>query len=158
MRAPAIALAAALLFAGSAQASQSISAGSSPATNAVRMAIQIPRLIQMRVLQQPRQLEVTAADLARGFVIARGLVDVISTHRDGYQMRALLAQGPVVEAEMEGLERPMKVASDSVVTPMPSMVGKPRPAPYAVEYRLRLASGTQPGTYAWPVSLSVEEP
>jgi hypothetical protein len=41
---------------------------------------------------------------------------------------------------------------------MPSMVGKPRPAPYAVEYRLRLAAGTQPGTYAWPVSLSVEEP
>ena len=150
-------LAAALLCTGAAQASQTISNPGAPASNAVRMAIQIPRLLQMRVLQQPRQLEVTAADLARGFVVARGMVDVISTHRNGYQVRALLANGPVVEAEMEGLERPMKVAAGSVATPMPSMVGKPRPAPYAVEYRLHLAAGTQPGIYAWPVSLSIEE-
>jgi len=149
---------AAALVSGAAHASQAGPGTGSPASTAVRMAIQVPRLLQMRILQQPRHLEVTAEDLARGFVLARGLVDVISTHRNGYQVRALLAQGPVVEAEMEGLERPLKVAAESVSTPMPSMVGKPRPAPYAVEFRLRLAAGTQAGTYAWPVSLSVEEP
>lgn len=158
MKTRALVLAAALLCAGTAHASQSGSTGRAPASGALRIAIQVPRLVQMRVLQQPRQLEVTAADLARGFVVARGLVDVLSTHRNGYQVRALLSQGPVVEAELEGLERPLKVGSESTATPMPSMVGKPRPAPYPVEYRLRLATGTQPGTYAWPLALSVEEP
>jgi hypothetical protein len=41
---------------------------------------------------------------------------------------------------------------------MPSMVGKRRPAPFAVRYRFRLQEGTMPGVYAWPISLSVEAP
>jgi hypothetical protein len=152
-------LPAVLLLSGSgALASNGLGGGSSPsASPALRIAIQVPRVVHMRVLQQPRHLEVTAADLERGFVLARGVVDVVSTHREGYQMRALLSQGPVVEADMAGLERPMTVR-DSAATPMPSMVGKPRPAPYEVEYRLRLAADTVPGTYVWPLKLSVEEP
>jgi len=155
----ALALAAALLLAGSAHAAQSVSGAAQPAASgALRVAIQIPRLVQMRVLQQPRALEITAEDLARGFVTARGVVEVLSTHRDGYQLRALLAQGPVVEAEMAGLERSVTTAAGGSRTQMPSMVGKPRPAPYPVEYRLRLAPGASAGTYAWPVALSVVEP
>ena len=158
MKTRSLALAAALLGSGAAIASQSTSTAGSPASNGVRMGIQIARVLQMRVLQQPRLLEVTVADLARGFVIARGIVDVLSTHRDGYQVRALLAPGPVVEAEIDGLERPIKVSAESAATAMPSMVGKPRPAPYAVRFRLRLAADAQPGSYAWPVSLSIEDP
>lgn len=152
------ALLAAVLLAGGAHASQSLSVSSAPASGALRLAVQIPRLLQMRVLQQPAHLEVTAEDLARGFVSARGVVEVLSTHRAGYQVRALLARGPVVEAEMEGLARVVRTAGDATAVAMPTMVGKPRPAPYAVEYRLRLAPGTRAGTYPWPVALSVEEP
>lgn len=144
-------------LAGVAHASQSAGPGSS-AQGALRLAIQIPRLLHMRILEQPRQLEVTAEDLARGFVVARGLVEVLSTHRQGYQVHARLASGPFVEADLRGLERPVRTGGDGARVAMPSMVGQPRPAPYPVEYRLRLAPGTAPGTYAFPVALSVEEP
>ena len=158
MKTRAFALSLLLLAVSGAHASSDRSGTFPKAGAAMRLAIQIPRILQMRVLQQPHRLEVTAQDLERGFVLARGLVEVLSTNRDGYQVRAQLAQGPVVEAQVDGLAEPVRVGSGGAQVPMPSMVGKSRPAPYPVEYRLRLAPGTVPGTYAWPVSLSVEEP
>lgn len=142
-----------------AHASRDAVAGSAPAASAaVRLAIEIPRILQMRVLDQPAKLIVAAEDVARGFVVARGRVDVLSTHRRGYQVVAALAQGPVVEAEVDGLAETLRIGHEGAQVAMPSMVGKPRPAPYEVEYRLRLAPGAAAGAYPWPVSLSIGEP
>lgn len=148
----------ALALPGAAWASSTSASAGGGVGAALRLAIHIPKVVHMRVLQQPAHLEVTAADLERGFVIAKALVEVLSTHRQGYRLRALLASGPVVEAELQGLESPLRVDTGGAQVAMPSMVGRGRPAPYPVEYTLRLAPGTAPGTYAWPVALSVEDP
>jgi hypothetical protein len=149
----------ALWAACGASASQGSATGSAPAASAaLRLAIQIPRLLHLRVLGQPERLVVTAQDAERGYVVARGLVEVLSTHRHGYAVNAMLAQGPVTEADLEGLAQPLRVDAGGARVAMPPMVGKPRPEPYAVEYRLRLAPGTAAGSYRWPVSLSIQEP
>ena len=56
-----------------------------------------------------------------------------------------------------GLPSAAVATSTGAVIPMPSMVGKPRPAPMPVEYELQLSPDAQPGTYAWPVSLSLQQ-
>jgi hypothetical protein len=155
----ALALAVALAPAGSALGAADDAAAAAPrARAALRFALQIPRLLQLRVLGQPPRLEVTAEDLARGYVVAHGLVDILSTHRDGYKLRAGLASGPVESAELDGLARPVRADADAAAVAMPTQVGAARRAPYAVEYRLRLRSDARTGTYEWPVTLSLAEP
>lgn len=153
-------LALALLAPFATHASRDAANGTSAAASAaVRMAIEIPRILQMRVLDQPRELVIRAEDVARGYVTARARLDILSTHRRGYQVMAALAAGPVVEAEVNGLAQPLRVGTDeNAQVAMPSMVGKPRPEPYDVEFRLRLAPDAAAGAYTWPVRMAIGEP
>jgi hypothetical protein len=124
----------------------------------IDLAIVVPRALEMRMLDQPRTIEVTAADAASGEVVVNGpRVALVSNARRGYWIDAVL-RGPFKEATIEGLRAPLRVGASGGRALMPSMVGEQRPAPLPLRFRLRLKEGTPPGRYPWPVALSIQAP
>jgi hypothetical protein len=132
--------------------------GALQASAAIDLRIVVPQMLEMSVLGQPATVEVTAADAANGEVVVSGpRVALLANDRRGYFIQADLV-GPFSDATIEGLAAPVHVTADGAHVLMPSMVGSPRPAPYNVRYRLRLQQGAAPGTYSWPIRLSIQSP
>ena len=122
-------------------------AGAAVARAAVDFAIAIPRVMQLRLLGHPLQVEITGDDIARGKLTVSGAsLDLLVNNPLGYALRAEVASAAFSAVRINLPAR------------MPSMVGRPRPAPIAVEYELEIAPGTAPGRYAWPVALTLQEP
>jgi hypothetical protein len=133
-------------------------AGALQASASIDLRIDVPKVLEMRLHGQPRTIEVTALDAENGeMVVAGPRVEMVSNERRGYWVDASL-RGPFEAAIVEGLPAPVHVDGSGGRALMPSMVGQSRPKPYAVRYRLRLREGTAPGSYAWPVVLSIESP
>ena len=114
----------------------------------VDFTITIPAIARLKLLNHPEAIDVTAEDIARGTLRVTGAaLDLLVNNPRGYSLRADVANVAFTAARIVNLP----------VT-MPSMVGKPRPAPVQVEYELAIAPAAQPGRYAWPVSLSIQSP
>jgi len=125
---------------------------------AIDLKVVIPQLLEMRLMDHPAQVTVSAADAAAGEVVVSGArVSLVANDRRGYFVEARLA-APFDAATIEGLPATLNVTSEGGRARMPSMVGMPRPEPYRVRYHLRLKEGTAPGTYAWPLALQIESP
>ncbi len=133
-------------------------AGALAARASVDVSITIPRVMQMRLIAHPAVLEVTADDVAAGKITVSGpSVDLLVNDRFGYVVRAEIVNAAFAAVRIAGLPAPL-VATGAVATAnMPSMVGRPRPQPYAVSYELQLASDAVPGRYSWPVALSLQQ-
>jgi hypothetical protein len=132
--------------------------GALQASAAIDLKIVVPQMLQMSVLDQPATVEVTAADAASGEVVVSGpRVALLANDRRGYYIQVDLA-GPFSDATIEGLSAPVHVTAEGARVLMPSMVGMHRPAPYTVRYRLHLQQGVSPGTYSWPIRLSIQSP
>ncbi len=120
------------------------------ARTAIDFAITVPRVMQMKLLGHPAALLVTAEDIARGKITISGpSIELLVNDRLGYSVRAELMSAAFTAVRVIGL--PLGIR-------MPSMAGRPKPAPVPIEYELQLAAGAQPGHYAWPVALSLQEP
>jgi hypothetical protein len=126
---------------------------------AIDVSIVVPKVIQMRLLGHPAALDITAEDIARGEVTVTGpSLDLLVNDRLGYVLRAEILSAIFTAVRISGLASPVVVTGDAALLRMPSMVGRAKPAPVPVEYRLQLAAGIVPGRYAWPVSLTIQEP
>ena len=148
------------LLSPAAQAAGQVVSGSGGlhADAAIDLKVVIPQLLEMRLLDHPAQVTVSAADAAAGEVVVSGpRVALVANDRRGYFLEARLA-APFAGASIEGLPAPLTVDAEGGRALMPSMVGMQRPEPYRVRYHLRLKEGTAPGTYAWPVALQIESP
>ncbi|HST01231.1 MAG TPA: hypothetical protein VLJ84_06195 [Usitatibacter sp.] len=134
-------------------------AGAMRASAALDFSISVPHVMQLRVLGQPAALQVTADDIARGTITVSGAqLDLLVNDRDGYVIRAQLANPIFTAAKVLGLPGALVAGDGATTLRMASMVGRPRPAPMPVSYELQLAPGTTPGQYSWPVALSLEHP
>lgn len=128
------------------------------ATAPVDFTISVPRVMQMRLLSHPASIDVTPDDIARGSIRVTGpSVDLLVNDASGYVIRADLAAGVFAAVKIKGLASPLMATPAGALVAMPSMVGKPKPAPVPVEYELQLAADAQPGHYAWPVTLSLQQ-
>lgn len=141
-------------------AASSVSAGvASPGARAsIDFSVNVPRVMQLKLLAHPNGIDITADDIARGTVKVIGAaVHLLVNDRNGYAIRADLATGAFTAVKISGLPSPLMATTSGGIAQMPSMVGKPRPLPMAVEYELQLAADAQPGHYAWPVTLSLQQ-
>jgi hypothetical protein len=113
--------------------------------------------MQLRELARPAAIDISADDVARGRVTVTGaLLDLLVNSRNGYLIRARVVNPIVTAVSILGLPGPLVATPDSATLPMASMVGRPKPAPLSVQYELQLAPDAQPGHYAWPVALTLE--
>ena len=123
---------------------------------AIDFAIQVPRVFELRALEQPDAVEVTAEDVREGQVTIRGSrLHLVSNDPRGTTLRAELRHAAFRGVRIDGLTGGQSAASEHFSVTLPSMVGRPRPAPIEVAYVLTLQPDAAPGRYAWPVALSL---
>lgn len=141
-----------------AASSVAMGGGALSARAAIDFQVNVPRVMQMKLLAHPNAIDISADDIARGSIKVSGAaVDLLVNDRNGYAIRADLAMGAFTAVKVSGLPAPLVATQAGGLAQMPSMVGKPKPAPMAVEYELQLAPDAQPGHYAWPVTLSLQQ-
>ncbi len=118
--------------------------------------MRIAPTLRFALTGQPRSIEVSARDAAAGEVVVSGAsLELVSNERRGVLVRAAVAP-PFVGATIEGLGAPLYVTELGVR--MAVMTQRDGTGEFRLRYRLRLGAGSSPGSYPWPVALSLEVP
>ena len=120
-------------------------------------AIQVNAVVlartQLRSLLQPAALVVTETDVQQGYVEVSGasLLEIYNNDPAGCILTFEPSDFPFREADVSVMGR------EIIIYPTGGMVVIPVSGrqQVALNYRFVLASETQPGTYAWPLSVSV---
>ena len=104
----------------------------------------------MTVDSQPATVEVTADDVARGYVDLPQsvLFHVRSNAANGYTVQFQPLSGPFNRADINWGNSLATVSSDGAWISQPYQQGT---TSGTLSVRLALTPGTQPGSYAWPV-------
>ena len=151
-------LAAAVATSAWAASDAAIGHGAVAARASIDFQITVPRVMQMKLVAHPVAVDVTPEDVARGSIKVSGpALDLLVNDRLGYAIRAQIAGGAFSAVKISGLAQTVVATEAGASIRMASMVGKPRPAPMPVEYELQLAPDAQPGHYAWPVMLTLQQ-
>ncbi len=141
-------------FALAALLAPALSAHAGSVTASLSVSVVVPPRAVLSVESQPEGLEITEADVARGWVEApaASLVRVRSNSPAGWLLEFQPLQGPYRALEVTGLGATAQV----------SAAGGWLAQPYAgrmlvtasLGYRFFLSSDARPGLYSWPVALS----
>ncbi len=146
------ALIAALALAPVAEAVAAQSAASAASAKITVSAMVLARA-SLNVLRQPSELVVTDADIRRGFldVDAGSLVEIRNNSRRGVYVTFESHGLPFREALVRGFGREVSFGPNGGMITQP-LTGK---AVVALGYRFYFDGTAEAGTYAWPLSLSV---
>jgi hypothetical protein len=144
----------ALAFALTAFIAPALSVHAGSVTASLSVSVVVPARALLSVESQPAGLEITEADVARGYVEAPGasLVRVRSNSPAGWLLEFQPLQGPYRALEVTGLGS----------TAHMSAAGGWLAQPYAgktfvtasLGYRFYLSGDARPGLYPWPVALT----
>ena len=123
------------------------------ATAALRIRVVVEPYFVLRVLSQPGAVEVTEADVARGYVDAPVplRLGVASNTRDLYGIQFERGGEHFRAASVEGMGQQVRVASQGVMTWRPDA----QTSTLEFRVRLQLAPELRPGRYPWPLQFSV---
>jgi len=153
------ALVAVLSLAEVAEAQENPRASGPPATGTARIQVTatVPSRATLRVLHQERRLVVTQEDVARGYVEAPAAsrIEVRNNSRGGCLLVFEKVDGPDApfgRVSVRGLGREVEIGPGGGFVPHPHAAA---PVTAELSYRFSLAKDTRPGTYAWPLSISV---
>jgi hypothetical protein len=136
-------------------------AGSSTGPSAsakISMTATVLEHTRMQILHQAREFVITPADIMRGFVEvpAASRVAVKSNNPAGYLLAFEVMSGP--DAVFNSVNvlvggRDVQISAGGGWIPQPYIRGG---VTMDVSYRFALAKGAQPGTYSWPLMVSVQ--
>jgi hypothetical protein len=103
----------------------------------------------------PASLDVSALDVARGFVDVRGSSQILVTNNspEGFELEVLTGESVFSSVAVYGLGADDTVDADGGEIFLPSRRGAA--IPLALNYRFQLAPGTVPGRYPWPLQFDV---
>ncbi len=138
----AVVLATTPAFAGSASALMNVS-------------VEVVARTILTVDSQPASVDVTPADVARGYVDVTQAVTfrVRSNASSGYAMQFQPVGYPFQSAMVSWGNSLVTVGNDAAWLTQPYQPGT---TSGTLSVRLMLGPGTQPGTYAWPVSFAAQ--
>lgn len=133
-----------------------VSAAASASESAqMRVSVHVVARAVLTIEQQPSSIEVTAADVARGYVQLDRVVSfkVRSNARNGYMMRFEQTSADFTKAIVSWSSNLVTVSGEgawlrqtAVLTTLSDVLS----------VRLLLAAGTTPGTYSFPLVISAE--
>lgn|SRR5271169_241942 len=129
-----------------------IHAGSVSAS--LSISVLVPARAVLSVESQPASLEITGADVARGYVEApaTSLVQVRTNSPAGWLLEFQPLQGPYRSLEVTGLGSTAQVSAAGGWLAQPYS-GKTI-VTASLGYRFILSGDARPGLYPWPVALS----
>jgi hypothetical protein len=135
--------------------SEAGSSGSGSASAKVLVSASVMPNTSLRIIRQPHELVVTNVDISRGYVEvkASSLIEVKSNSANGYIISFKGISEPFKEVFVQGLGREFQISSGSGWVPRPYTKGA---VATELSYRFTLSENTKPGTYAWPLSISVQ--
>lgn len=143
-------LAAALLLAG-------IAGTSGAAETVLVVSATVPKQARLSVSERPDAVEITADDLARGYVdVAESMfIAVRSNSPEGYLLE-LAAEGEFLQAiQVDGLGGRLQFGSSGGSAVMPATGRGAATNLLRLRFRFTLAQAAKVGTYPWPLQLAV---
>lgn len=128
-----------------------------PGTARIQVTATVPALASLTVLYQDAVLKVTPEDVARGYVDAPAAsrVEVRENSPRGYLLvfeEAGVPGSPVERVSVRGLGGEIEIGPGGGFVPRPHARG---PASAELSYRFSLSREARPGTYPWPLSVSI---
>ena len=128
-------------------------AWSDEAQSAFQVSLQVPVRLALQPVGEPARITVTERDLARGYVDVSANYHVSHNDRRGYLLQIVRLGGIAREVRVSGLGGTVVVAGDAVEMYRDGRVFE---QDVALEFRLMLDEGVEPGTFGWPVALSAQ--
>lgn len=130
-------------------AAQATTTGSAQLTVRAR----VPHFFRLDVLSQPRAIEVSAQDVGRGYVDLPAPVELAleSNAPTGYTIVFEREGDDFAGAQVRGLGQQVQVASQGMIGWKPGA----RRETMQFHVRLELAPGLAPGSYRWPLQVSI---
>lgn len=125
-------------------------------STSIAVGARVNSIATYRTLSEQTQLQITQVDIARGFVeLPRATqIEVRSNSRMGYVLNVRPMSALFTRVEVLGFGSDIALDADggSVVQRWKD----PGAATVTVGYRFYLSAATAPGTYPWPLHLTVE--
>lgn len=144
-------LAAALVFAITLGAQESCAA---TRTASLNVSVRVLPYLQLRPISQVSEITITEGDIKRGYLEVRSgsRLEVKTNSTVGYMLTFDGSLWPFKEVQIQGLANTVQLNSGRVVVYQPSIKGK-----WTVDlsYRFIFTENTQPGSYSWPLSISI---
>jgi len=110
--------------------------------------------MKLQLHDHPASLQVSAADLKRGFVVVTGpRIEAGSNDRRSMTLQVRLASDVASAVRIEGLATGIHSHGAEASVPLPP--ASPAEPARPVSYHITFAEHLQPGTYAWPITLSM---
>lgn len=112
--------------------------------------------MKLKLHDHPGTLQVSAADRQRGYVVVTGpRIEAGTNHRSStMSLQVRLDPGVASEMWIDGLSSGVHAQGEHATVALPPAL--PTEPARAVTYRFALAGDVVPGTYPWPVSLSMQ--
>jgi hypothetical protein len=124
-------------------------------TALVRVSAQVIPYVQIKFLSQPSQITLTEEDIERGFmdVSSASRLEVRTNSNLGYMIAFEGNLSPFSAIQIQGLSNPVQMISNYTSVSQPSVKGT---TIYTLSYRFILSPNSQPGTYNWPLTVSIQ--
>lgn len=119
-----------------------------PAQASFTVSAVVPVRVTLTALEQPAELAISAADLARGYKDVAATYRVSYNDRRGYLLSLSPRIGVTREVEVQGLDTPLVMREESVEVVRP---GPPGSHDLALGFRFVLHPAAAPGRYPLPV-------
>lgn len=131
--------------------------GNRSARATIDFRIVIPPVLRLRTIRQPARIVVTERDVVAGYVAVEGSVEmeIVSNLRAGHSMTIQVAGDVVSAVDIQGFGAPVHAGREATTVYFPRAAGAATRTTHQLGFRLRLASHVAPGTYDWPVSMTV---
>ncbi len=130
--------------------------GTERAQASLQVTVVVPLVLRMQTQAHPDTVEVTAEDIARGYVEVRAPVHMAiwSNARQGYSLFIAKHAGYVRTAHVAGLGGTLQVSDFPVHSARPSLGRGLRQDMLELAFRFDLDASARQGTYPWPMTIS----
>lgn len=150
-----------LLWAAASSAAAMSAMGVSPdgkpahASVDLRVVVHVPRVLALQTIRQPEAVELTRADIDRGYVEATMEVAVHSNMREGYGLSISHLGGFAGDVLVTGLGGTLRVQpSASAFANRPARALGMSTERLQLTFRLALGPQAREGRHAWPIRLA----
>lgn len=134
----------------------SVQAIAGPLSATLSVSATIPKHASVRVLAQPATIEITRADLARGFVEVSGTALAIrSNSLRGYMLTFNTRGDFVRQTQVKGIGNDVQIGADGGVITRPADGRGLGKTTLALNFHFFLSESARAGVYGWPMQVSV---